>query len=1079
MRVPMVAMVAVSLLLIWPGLTPHVDIASSHHHAPLTAAVASASPRPAVTPSLTAANCTLVPISSGSASTPPLSVARGSGLLLFVMTASLTGGGVGAPLSVADNLQEPGVGIATLTDNGGGARQEFVYAINWTVGSASLRVTASWTTSGGGAVLCLAVVSTFGYGAPFVVGKATGGSNVNAGVGVTTSVANTLILAGIGSRGLWNATAVNGSTFLSHAAGIVQDGSGQGQMSLYDRAAPTAGTYYMNGTLNGSSNWMDGAVAVSGSAVTGSGTVRGSVHSYTGTAVVGARVNLSAYCQLPATAATCDPVANVTTTAGGAYSFTSLPPALNYWVFTNQSKTWTGDSAHLRLGVGATHYANLTEQSYGAVNTALYVLPGWTNLSTYASNANCDTNNALCNSGTAGIAGQQVPLMAWSQDGVFYVNTTNELVFYSFANRSYQPVAPWTPLYQNVMRYKGIEDTEWITQDSQYVYTFGRIGASSTVVTAYWANVTTGRTWEYNFTGVNVGGLTFNAQVQMVGEGDNYSVVTVIDQNGTVHAYNFWNHTEWVMGHLAFFEANNVYWIPDLNSFLDVEANGSSGDLIDQYHLNGPAPGNTLKLIYSALFNSTHAQINGVDGIAFNVTSRTLAFTYQNRSPQYASTVFSVRPNDTINVQIANYTGGFPTDNLTGSPLPYSVISSEHRIGIYVNSPNYAAYTMANFYNGSFTDAAPNRWLGTNITYAHPAQYRQGAPPHQAWYPAIGVIESSAVEGMFLNATYGLVERSVDCRTNNSVCALDGNGEGAVSPGTVQYYWQVGHSQFPYPVSVSKAELSVPSHVVSPAVATGLTTANLTWGTPASGANPLLNYTVLWGLTTAYGSSLNVPATGPARAAITGLTPGATYFYRVRATNLHGSNVGVVGNFTVGVPTAPTNLAVTATGMTNISLAWNNPTTGGFLYATDTVWQGLTCASLTKLVNTSGPVSSYLVTGLAVGTSYCFAVSVWTTAHVQSPLSGTATATTLGPTPPPPPPSHNQTTPPCCATPAVPAAPTPVPVSCGPICLAGVIAFFAGLLMLYVYNGRRLWPILVMVAGGGIATLSIALPFVA
>src|SRR4029077_6084404 len=106
-------------------------------------------------------------------------------------------------------------------------------------------------------------------------------------------------------------------------------------------------------------------------------------------------------------------------------------------------------------------------------------------------------------------------------------------------------------------------------------------------------------------------------------------------------------------------------------------------------------------------------------------------------------------------------------------------------------------------------------WMGTNLTYGHAPQKSQSG----TWEPSIGIVQPSAVEGMFFNASYGLVNLNLDCRTNGSICGLNGNGQGASAPGTVAYYWPTLADPFPYPPTVSLAQTSPPSPVTHLAVA--------------------------------------------------------------------------------------------------------------------------------------------------------------------------------------------------------------------------------------------------------------------
>lgn len=76
-----------------------------------------------------------------------------------------------------------------------------------------------------------------------------------------------------------------------------------------------------------------------------------------------------------------------------------------------------------------------------------------------------------------------------------------------------------------------------------------------------------------------------------------------------------------------------------------------------------------------------------------------------------------------------------------------------------------------------------------------------------------------------------------------------------------------------------------------------------------------------------------------------------------------------------GVQPPPTNLSVTATTSTSVTLSWINPTLPFVLPITSVVvYYGPAC-SLSASVQISGAVSGYTVTGLSPSTGYCFAVA--------------------------------------------------------------------------------------------------------
>src|SRR5262249_13027875 len=207
------------------------------------------------------------------------------------------------------------------------------------------------------------------------------------------------------------------------------------------------------------------------------------------------------------------------------------------------------------------------------------ILPDWNPLEAFAANCN---RPLPCQNGTYGM---QVPVLSWTQDGVFYVNQSLELVFFSFANGTVTPIAPWVPLYQNVMGYDGVENTEWATADDSWIYTFGcwTLCNPNTTVGFYAVNVSTGATFSGTFGGIADRQLRANGQLDLIGRDGNHSIASLILANGTVVGYDLWSGNQWTLGAFPYFEANNAYWVPTLNSYIDVEAQGDIADRIDQF----------------------------------------------------------------------------------------------------------------------------------------------------------------------------------------------------------------------------------------------------------------------------------------------------------------------------------------------------------------------------------------------------------------------------------------------------------------------------------------------------------------
>jgi len=124
----------------------------------------------------------------------------------------------------------------------------------------------------------------------------------------------------------------------------------------------------------------------------------------------------------------------------------------------------------------------------------------------------------------------------------------------------------------------------------------------------------------------------------------------------------------------------------------------------------------------------------------------------------------------------------------------------------------------------------------------------------------------------------------------------------------------------------------------------------------------------------------------------TGLSPGSTYYYRVRACNAAGCSAFATASEQTGdaPPAAPSNLAASAQGGNRINLSWvdNSSNEGGFL-----IERSLNGATF-EVIYTTGPnVTAYASTGLQNNTRYYFRVRAYN-ALGFSAYSNTANART-------------------------------------------------------------------------------------
>ena len=582
------------------------------------------------------------------------------------------------------------------------------------------------------------------------------------------------------------------------------------------------------------------------------------------------------------------PIAAQTVTASGSSTgtFQLTLPAGTYWLYSKPSNASIpggpaipvgGDAAYVDLT--ADHVVSLVVYRLVGFGNLSFVLPAWNNLSAYTDNANGAT---------------QLPIVSYTQDGVFYVNATDRWVFYSFPNRTVDDLGAWTPLYGNVANYAGdLENTGFLTEDGTYLYAIGCSSSctSSSSIEVAALNTTTHRAFRHTFTGVTDSGLSTNGGVDLIGEGGNTSIAVVIDASGLLHAWNFWNGTEWVLGQLPFFEANNNYWVPQLDSYVDVEAGGSTGDRVVQLRLEGPAPGTTIRTVATAT-TGVGIVSNYVDGIALNLSANEIAFGYGFlRGSQGVTAVYGLT-NGVLGSELRTYdgipTGAWPNNSALPDPL-----ADEHRPSVTTGAPVVQSFVNVLFYNNSvLVDPFTGAYYDTNVSEPNLFGFDK-------FNESIPAGNGPAPSNLFYNGSYFLTGYSVNCalQTSNDLCPLRGTTPGTVA-GTVYWSWQLGLPTFPFPRGDSIAETVGPSapNVTASLLAPGTVAAN--WS--VADAARVTNWTV-WVGVSGHGSPAvyNEPA-NTRSLSWSGLPTGGVDTVTVLPWNLHGA--GRATSVTVRVP---------------------------------------------------------------------------------------------------------------------------------------------------------------------------------
>ncbi len=228
-------------------------------------------------------------------------------------------------------------------------------------------------------------------------------------------------------------------------------------------------------------------------------------------------------------------------------------------------------------------------------------------------------------------------------------------------------------------------------------------------------------------------------------------------------------------------------------------------------------------------------------------------------------------------------------------------------------------------------------------------------------------------------------------------------------------------------VAVSGTPCGAPSAVTDPATNVQNTSATINGTVSSNGASTAVTFT--WGLSSTLASGNNTETISPnlsstasgsaVSVALSGLTPGTTYYFRVNASNTGGSANGSILSFATPSSPPPTVTTEPATSVTTTTATINGTGTSNGATSTVTFTWGLSSTlasgnttvtiSPTLASNASGSAVSSALTGLTAGTTYYFRTTItntngtangiirsFTTETPISPSSG-ATTTTVAP----------------------------------------------------------------------------------
>jgi hypothetical protein len=201
----------------------------------------------------------------------------------------------------------------------------------------------------------------------------------------------------------------------------------------------------------------------------------------------------------------------------------------------------------------------------------------------------------------------------------------------------------------------------------------------------------------------------------------------------------------------------------------------------------------------------------------------------------------------------------------------------------------------------------------------------------------------------------------------------------------------------------------------------GQTTVTLTWSQTAT--QPIVNDTIAYTTTFACTSGLTFVSTGGPVITFTatGLTAAMTYYWEVDAWDSAGPSPWsscITGATQGATPPMPYNVGAQRVGATSVYVTWTNP--AGYMLIDNFVNVSTTadvCGTWSQTANLGEVTTSYLITGLVVGATYCIQVTAVDAGSPPVTISVTVTVpVTIGaaiggpapaqvPAPPPQPPS--------------------------------------------------------------------------
>lgn len=694
-------------------------------------------------------------------------------------------------------------------------------------------------------------------------------------------------------------------------------------------------------------------------------------------------------------------------------------------------QAWNSSGGSNRSGCAAT--ATSAIRSYGYLEHT-YALPGFDPLTGYLSNlGGADTQIPTLSSDTRQPA------------GIYYVDNSSRFDIVYLGNGTAHSIAHIVPLYQTYASYNEMLDNEFFVEFGyDQALFFGTSTSSGSSYSIELVNLTSALTRVWN-TSAAVDGT--NQQPDYVGN----NTVVVMSSNCSILAWNLASHQEWSAGTLGAsfgggstcFEANNVYWFPQKQQIINVEAHGDSGDHVEQLNASFDAQGRIHFTSVATISVDSGVVYNWVNGIAFNSSVDEIAFSagywVANTVYTYVVPYANGRITATGEVRYSADDSGTPTGELLA--IQRYVYVDDYMLGQHQGPGTWTNGTQFLFdpWNGSLEranrsiDYAPcgnecfegqyapspafqldyNATLRLNspmwrVVYAYHSAVSPNPSPNLTLTPGLGPAGTTVTlsgSGFGSTATYQYCFQATAsaCPSGSSFASTSG---GAIPSGVTAVVPSSGNSY----VDISNGT----ALVVDVLFAATIATLNLTPSTGPSGTSvslsgsgfaPATSYDVCWapssaavGCPTAQSFTSTGNGTIPAAVSAT-WSSGDAWVAVSEGTSAAGFIVSAPfspqsgGGGSRATLSPPTGLTASpGTSCASETLAWTNPpNVQGLVVISDSVYLSTASGQLLEELDLGSPAQSQTVTGLVCSLTYQAQVRAWYTGNTASPISDNVT----------------------------------------------------------------------------------------